>query len=245
MDVSSSNNNHTEIELWRLYVKHNDLVAREALIKYHMPLAKKITAGLYAKRIDDGVEFFDYLQFAHIGLIEAIDKFDPDRNVLFGTYASYRISGSILDGVCKLTEKREQMALHYRLNSERIKSMALSDDSDPDDLFGQLATTTIGLAIIYMLEDTQLVQSNNEKTQPTPYAVHAISELKAQILYAVDSLSGKQKVIIQSHYFEHKNFNEIADVLGVTKGRVSQIHKHAVMKLKCLLENNSSLDIDL
>jgi len=231
--------------LWDLYKVHNDNAARQQLIKNYVPLSRKIAASLYASRFDDEIEFNDYLQYGHIGLLESINRFDPHRNIMFSTYASYRINGSILNGISKLTEKREQIATQNRLRNERVSSLADSDSDDKtNNLFEYFASTMIGMAISFMLEDTQLVRFSENKSLVTPYSVSVFDQLKAEVVTAIESLSENEKKIINSHYLEFKSFNAVAVELGITKGRVSQLHKRAIGKLRELLQANGNIDAE-
>ena len=210
-------------------------------IKY-LGLSKKLAATLYASRFDDDIEFNDYLQYGYIGLVESIDRFDPSRNIMFNTFASYRINGSILNGINKLTEKREQIATQNRLRNERMKSISSSGDTESYSLFEHFASTTIGLAISFMLEDTQLIKFTEKETSVTPYSVSVLNQLRQDVVNSIELLPDNEKRIIKAHYFEFISFNVIAKELGVTKGRVSQLHKRAISNLRLSLQSNDMLD---
>ncbi|MFW2373949.1 MAG: sigma-70 family RNA polymerase sigma factor [Gammaproteobacteria bacterium] len=233
-----------EDKLWDLFKNHNNLSAREKLIQNYIPLSKKIAATLYALRYDDDIEFNDYLQYGHIGLVESIDRFDPGRNILFNTFASYRINGSILNGISKLTEKREQISMQNRLRNERMKSLTKTDDKLSTSLFENIADTTVGLAISFMLEDTQLIQFSEKESIATPYSVSVMGQLQQDVIQAIELLSDSERHIINSHYFKFISFNVIANDLGVTKGRVSQLHKRAITKLREYLQSNNMVDTE-
>lgn len=234
----------SEEKLWELFKEHNDLSAREKLIRNYMSLSKKIAATLYATRFDDDIEFNDYLQYGHIGLVESIDRFDPDRNIMFNTFASYRINGSILNGISKLTEKREQISMQNRLRNERMKSLTDSDDKLSTKLFENIADTTIGLAISFMLEDTQLIQFSEKESVATPYSISVLGQLKQDVMQAIELLSDNERYIINSHYFKFISFNVIANDLNITKGRVSQLHKRAITKLRDFLQTKTLVDTE-
>src|SRR5215217_267187 len=98
-----------ESVLWQRWRESHDGEAREALLTLHMPYARTIAAVLYGKRVNDGVEFGDYHQLAAVGLLEAMDRFDPARGVQFRTFASRRMQGAVLSGLERLTEKQQQI----------------------------------------------------------------------------------------------------------------------------------------
>lgn len=227
-----------EDKLWQSFVIKNDQEARQQLIENHLPLAKHIAFRFYNTRIDDDIEFNDYLQYANLGLIEAIDNFDIYRNVTFSTYATYRIKGSILNGISSFTEKREQLSLQRRLQKERVQSVV----SDDGGTFKDLVDNTLGLAISFMLEDTNLVISEPEYDNNIPYQTYTLNQIKRDIKRIVKSLNKNEQIIIRLHYYKFINFNQIASKMNLTKGRVSQIHKNALVKIKDALEANNKID---
>ena len=231
-------NQNTEDKLWQSFVLTNDQEARQQLIENHLPLAKHIAFRFYNNRIDDDIEFDDYLQYANLGLIEAIDNFDIYRNVTFSTYASYRIKGSILNGISSFTEKREQLSLQRRLQKERVQSI-ISEDFGT---FKELVDNTLGLAISFMLEDTNLVISKLDHDDNIPYQTYSLNQIRRDIKRIIKFLNKNEQTIIRLHYYKFINFNQIASKMNLTKGRVSQIHKNALIKIKNSLEANNKID---
>src|SRR4051812_34793299 len=119
-----------ERELWHAYLSRKDGKIRERLIEYYLSYARIIAAKLYAGRHHDEFEFDEYLQFAIVGLVESIDRYDPDRGAQFKTYASQRMIGSILNGIELLSEKQQQIRFRQRLMAERVES--LKEDKKPE-----------------------------------------------------------------------------------------------------------------
>ena len=101
-------------ELWQRHLGEHDKEARAELIESHTGLAKKIAASMYGKRYRDHVEFEEFLQFGIVGLIESVDRYDPGKGATFETFASYRIRGSIINGLARMTELRSQGAYRQR-----------------------------------------------------------------------------------------------------------------------------------
>ena len=228
-----------EDKLWQSFVLKNDQDARQQLIENHLPLAKHLAFRFYNTRIDDDIEFDDYLQYANLGLIEAIDNFDINRNVTFSTYATYRIKGSILNGISSFTEKREQLSLQRRLQKERVQSIISDDDVGT---FKELVDNTLGLAISFMLEDTNLVISELDHDDNIPYQTYTLRQIRRDIKRIIKYLNKNEQTIIRLHYYKFINFNQIASKMNLTKGRVSQIHKNALIKIKNALEANNKID---
>src|SRR3954468_3185376 len=127
MDVAESETT-LEAALWRELRATGDAALRERLLVLHLPYARTIAATLYARRFHDEIEFGDYLQLARVGMLEAVDRFDPARGVQFRTFASRRMQGAILNGIERLTEKQQQIAARQRLRADRVagvKAIAL------------------------------------------------------------------------------------------------------------------------
>ena len=104
-----------ELELWRRAEASADPELRGQLVERYLPLCRAIAASLYARRVADDAEFADYMQYATLGLIEAVDSYDWRRGVRFNTFATYRIQGAIRNSIVNFSERREQLGLAYRL----------------------------------------------------------------------------------------------------------------------------------
>ena len=109
--------------LWQKLRDGGDDDARARLLEIHLPYAKVVAASYYSRRYHDEIEFGDYLQFASLGMIEALDRYDPQRGVQFRTFAARRMHGSILNGLERLTEKQQQIAARQRLRQERLQDV--------------------------------------------------------------------------------------------------------------------------
>jgi RNA polymerase sigma factor for flagellar operon FliA len=230
-----------EMELWRRARRDCEPAARETLLRHYQDLAKFIAARLYRDRHVHELEFSDYHQYATIGLIESLDRFDPTLGVRFETFAGHRIQGAILNGVEKLSEKQQQIAVRKRLMSER--SGALTDGRTHgkgiDAIIAELAEIAIGLAIGYLLEDSGMYFSGDEQTQDHVYASCELKQLKRRLQEVVEKLPAQERNVIKAHYYHGIRFDEIAADMGLSKGRISQIHQRAVNHLR---ELSGSMD---
>ena len=225
-----------ERELWRAR-SGSDGEAQAALVDLYLPFARSIAADLYRKRIDDAVEFNEYFQYASLGLLEAIQRFDVERGLAFTTYATYRIRGSVLNGLERSTERREQLAYLRRQRQQRVRELA---DSGIDDAFGQVVELTINLALGFLIEDSNVAAEAEDPESPEE--LEAVDQLKQNIVSAIGNLPPRERVIIQYYYFHQTGFDQLADQLGVTKGRVSQLHKQALGRLRKAVSGRLLLD---
>lgn len=218
--------------LWKKHWSESDSVARSLLIEKFTYIAKKISASLFKNRTDDDIAFEDYFQFGLVGLIEAIDRYRSDKGANFETYATYRVRGAILNGIDKLTEKRDQIAYRKRLRKERLNSLKEGSQESTRDPFEEMVDVAIGLALGYMLEDSCIYEDSTKEIEDTGYKTSELLQLKQLINQAVNHLPDKEQLIIRYHYFENTNFTTIADILSFTKGRVSQLHSQALGLLR-------------
>ncbi len=151
----------------------------------------------------------DYFQFGVEGLSEAIDRFDPDYGTKFETYAIQRIRGKIIDELRKLQIKPRS------LNPEtdiQYKNVSLNYSYDGDD----------GYQLYEVLP--------SEAEQPDE--ILQKDEQKDILIKLIQSLNERDRLIISLYYYENLNDKEIADTLGITVSRVSQIHTKIIKEMK-------------
>jgi RNA polymerase sigma factor for flagellar operon FliA len=243
-----------EATLWGLWRSCADEDARRQLLDLHMPYARVVAASYYAKRMHDEIEFGDYLQLASLGLIEAMERFDPDVGVQFRTFAARRMHGAILDGIQQLTEKQQQIAARQRLESQRraaIKEAAAGDvhvrgrhgPGKSDQILQYVAEAGLAFALAWILDGTGMLDAG-EKTEAQPfYRAVELKQLRQRIVDLVNSLPAQERTVLQRHYYQEVTFDEIARTLQVTKGRVSQIHRKGLSRLKEALRAQQGCDV--
>ncbi len=239
--------------LWQRARAGGDAAAREELICHYLPLARTVAATLYAKRFHNEIEFGEYLQYATLGMIEALDRFDLTRGVQFASFASHRMHGAIMDGLAKSTEKQQQIALRTRLRQERLASVkeagatASADGPFPaNTLLNRLAEVGIGLALACLLEDTNLVQAEEEVPDRNhiPYLqARELQQLQQQVRALVNALPTQQRLVMHGHYVQEMPFEQIARMMGLSKGRISQIHKQALGTMRERLKGGGGCDV--
>lgn len=229
-EAGSRNVSPEESALWERYIAAHDPQTRVELIEHYMTTAQKLAAVLYSHRADDSVEFGDYLQYARIGLLEAIDRYDPTREASFTTFASYRIRGAILNGIERATEVSTQRAQRRRLQRERLKS--LRENEVRGDQFARMVDLTLNLAVGYLLEESGIWKADETDRAADPYVSLEMKRLTERMSVLVKSLPEREATIVRKHYFEHKEFVEIGALLGISKGRVSQLHARALSLLR-------------
>jgi RNA polymerase sigma factor for flagellar operon FliA len=207
---------------------------------------------LYGRRFNDEVEFGDYLQLASVGLLEALDRFDPGRGAQFRTFASRRMQGAVLNGIEKLTEKQQQIAARQRLAATRVEAVReLAEERSAlrgtaaggEALFQFVSDVGIGLALAWMLEGTGMIDEPERAEHLPFYRTAEIRQLRARLLQVVESLPEQERVVVTCHYLQDQPFESVATMLQLTRGRISQIHKQALVRLRAALSQHGSLDI--
>lgn len=218
--------------LWQRYVGQRDGSDRELLVMRYMPLATRIAAHMYSGRQVFEIEFEEFRQYAMLGLLEAVDRYDPDRGASFATYASHRMRGAILSGVEKYCERQQQISARARLKQERFEGLLKEATDEQADPFLRLVEVALGVAIGYMLEDSSMYQSEDEGYDHNVYRSRELRDLSRVLDNLVGTLPEQEQTVIRYHYFQHIRFDEIAETMELTKGRVSQVHHRALRRMR-------------
>jgi RNA polymerase sigma factor for flagellar operon FliA len=225
-----------EASLWRAMREEGCDAARERIFAFYLPFARALAGRQFRGRKGGDVEYGDFLQLACAGLLEAMDRFDPGLGVPFRGFAVRRINGSILDGLAKMNEVREQISFRHRIKRERLRSLTAGEAENlpSGEALAALVDLAVGLALGFMLEGTNLYQAQGDSagSQATAYDSLAWKDLIERLAAELGRLSDRDRAIIQLHYLEEVNFDQIAALLGLTKGRISQLHKAALDLLR-------------
>ncbi len=224
-----------ERHLWEAFALSRDAHTRGELIEHYMPVAKRFAAKVFGLRANAATSFDDCLQYARVGLIEAIDRYDVSRRVPFEAYAAPRIRGAILNGLAHETEVLAQRSFWRTRVRERTDSLLGDKQSRPERAsLQELIQVTVGLALGMVLDDVaQEIPDENQRANP--YAVAELQQLSREVRRLLPKLPEREQQIIRAHYFEFKELQSIAAEYGVTKGRVSQLHAQALARLRTLL----------
>jgi RNA polymerase sigma factor FliA len=220
--------------LWKTYKDREDNFYRDRLISNYIPFLKGIVSKVYAK-LPKTVDIMDLENYAYLGLIDAIKKFNLNRNIKFETYATYRIRGAIIDGVRKQdwlsrsqrsriknnyeNQLEDNGVRNYFSDWENDKFVMLSID-DPDFYEKKIADSSGSDDSISGLYSA-MTADFAEKVQNKLFLKKAIGKLTAQ-----------ERKVIFLYYFKGKNFKEIGQSMHITESRVSQINKKMLLTLK-------------
>ena len=240
-------------ELWRKYKDTRDPQIREELILKYAPYVKYI-AGRIAMGLPPNVDIDDLYGYGIFGLIDAIEKFEPDRKIQFKTYAQTRVRGSILDELRKLDwtprsvrQKARQLEKAY-IELENNLGRPASDEEiakhmgiNLEELY-ELYRDTRGSFLLslddllYSEDDTATIgdsvptsENDNQQNQIEQ------KELKQLLVKSINALAEREKLVLTLYYYEEMTIKEIGAILGVSDSRVSQLHTKAILKLRAKL----------
>jgi RNA polymerase sigma factor for flagellar operon FliA len=218
-----------EASLWRRFRFEDDFRSREALFNRYFILARMIAGRLFRQRRTARVDRGDFEQFACEGLLHAIDRYDPLRGVPFSAFARRRIVGNVADGIATMSEVDTQLSHRNRVEQERLRSIA-RNDADPLTALSELA---VSLALGLMLEGTGLIeQGNGADTGPNAYDSLAWQETQAMLAKEVGQLPENEAIVVRQHYDHGLPFVQIAQLMALSRGRISQLHRAALERLR-------------
>jgi RNA polymerase sigma factor for flagellar operon FliA len=233
-----------EVDLWRRLAETQDVKTRDALIQRYAGYASAMAAKLYAARSSEEFAFEEFEQFAMVGLIEAVDRFQLGRGAQFTTYATTRIRGAILSGLQHLSERQEQIAWRRRVMRERASALApetFSQDGSPQ-LLDELLAVAAGLALGALLDGSGMMIGPEDSLPGNAYAEIELHELREQLWPLLDQLTEREREVIHMHYVESCDFAEIGARLQLSKGRVSQLHRQGLARLRTLIDKANQHD---
>ena len=248
--------------LWRQYKTEPDRQLRDRLILTYAPLVKYV-AGRLGAGLPAHVDESDLVSYGLLGLIDAIERYDPDRDVKFETYAIARIRGAIIDELRSMDwvprsvrsrareieraiAQLESAALMRPPTDEEIAKKLGVTEEELDDALLEISRSSIaaldelwssptGSGDAVSLVDT-LEDPNVDRARRRDRGDRG-EELIGE---AIAALPEREKLVITLYYYEELTLREIGEVLGVTESRVSQLHTKAILRLKARLAGAQS-----
>jgi RNA polymerase sigma factor for flagellar operon FliA len=230
---------------------------RDELILEHLPQIKYIAQRISTK-LPSHVELNDLVSAGILGLLDAIEKFDPNRGVKFKTYAELRIKGAILDSLRNLDwaprslrKKSKDLERVHRDLEQRLGRPATDKEVCEEmeitlDEFYELVDQIKGLNLGSFQElsgqddeksGEPLVKYVPDAPSLDPFFVFHKSEIQGILSTAIDTLPKKERLVVSLYYFDELTMKEIGKVLGVNESRVSQLHTKAMLRLRTKLRN--------
>jgi len=242
-------------ELWRRYKDEGDERARERLVVAYSPLVKFI-AGRMASGLPSHVDEADLISYGLLGLIGAIERFDPDREIKFETFAVARVKGAIIDELRSLdwvprsvrARARDVEKAHAELEAELQRApsdeemaakLHMDIEEFNDSLLEIANSSVLALDDLWTFADPEggggqisVLDTIQDPNAIDPATEAHASELKDRLADAIESLPERERLVVALYYYENLTLREIGEVLGVTESRVSQLHTKAVLALR-------------
>jgi len=248
----------SEEERWLEYRKTRDRGLREGFIKQYAPLVKYV-AGKVAMGMPQNVEFDDLVGFGVFGLIDAIDKYDPEKySVKFKTYAVTRIRGAIFDELRQIdwvprSVRQKTREIEFTVSSleaqlgrtasdrEIAKALGVSEDEYLKMITKISGTSILSLNDLWYSGDDKdkvsIVDSIESPSSLNPDVIMEKEVIRQVLIATINELPEKEKKILILYYYEDLTLKDIGRVLEVTESRVSQLHTKAISRLRSKLTN--------
>src|ERR1700728_201767 len=240
--------------LWSEFKATGARAIRNQLIIYYSPFVKYI-AGRVLAGLPRHFEEEDLVSYGIIGLIDAIERFEPDRNLRFETYAVPRIKGAIIDELRSIdwvprsvrAKARAVEQAYSKLESTLHRTPTdaeVAADLEMTDTEFQTALRKISFVGAVALDEVfrggdRSDRSTLGETLPDstagPMDTFEVKETKEALIKAVSQMAEREKTVLTLYYYEGLTLAEIGDILGVTESRVCQIHTKAVLQLRAKL----------
>ena len=231
---------------------------KEQIVIEHTPLIRYIVNRI-AVRLPSHIDLDDLHNTGVIGLMDAIEKYDPEKNCKFKTYAEFRIKGAILDQLRSLDwvprsvrQKGRRLERAYGEVEQRLGRSA-SEDEVADSLglqldkLQELINQVRGISLVN-LEEIRGGGSEGDRNgsyadiiedvnAENPYSTLKLQEMRSIVADTIATLPEKERLVISLYYYEDLNMKEIGNILGITESRVCQIHTKSVLRLRSKLKN--------
>lgn len=243
-------------QLWIEYKANGSKIAKDKLLVEYAHMVKYITARL-AVNLPPSVDRNDLISSGVMGLIKAVETFEPDRGFKFETYAGHKIRGAVLDELRALDwvprsvrqKSRDLQKTFAKLENE-LGRIPYDDEvcealgvslKEYEDLLAEVTPTTI-ISLEEAMPDRdsdakelRIIDTIEDPGSDNPLKELGFAEVKNILKDAIAALPEKEKLVVALYHYEELTLKEIGVVLDITESRVSQIHSKAILKLRSRL----------
>jgi RNA polymerase sigma factor for flagellar operon FliA len=242
--------------LWLEFRRTGDPQLRDRLVLTYAPLVKYV-AGRLGSGLPAHVDEGDLVSYGLLGLMGAIERYDPDRDVKFETYAIARIKGQIIDelramdwvprsvrsrarGIERAIGELEAKLGRAPTDEEIAAKLGISTEELEESLSEIARSSIAALDELWTVsgsggDQVALIDTIEDESAPDPQGTLSQTELKEAIADSIARLPEREKLVVTLYYYEELTLREIGEVLGVTESRVSQLHTKAILRLKAHL----------
>ena len=229
---------HVEASLWRRFKYVGQEECREKLFERQVIFARRMADAEFRRRPTYGLSREDCYQIAYSALLSTIDSYNPISGAPFTAYARKRIMGAIADGVESSSEASKQYSSERRNEKERLGSILEPIDPNSDDPLTGLSDLVVGLALSLLCEraaEFDLDKGSTDVDALEAYETPAWRDLVLSVRQVVDRLENLEARVMRLHYYEGLQFAVIANLLELSPGRISQIHRVALNRIRSKL----------
>ncbi len=240
--------------------KSLDPVERERLLTENLPEVRYIARRIH-DRLPSHVQFDDLVHAGILGLIDAVDKFDPGKNVQLKSYARFRIRGAILDSLRQLDWSPRNLRRQARRIEEAHRELSVLLGHAPSEpelathlglaldefqrLLGELRGLDLGSLHSQSDDSSGEEQISGVAVRPEedPFSVTLRTEMRTLLSQAIDELEEKERQVLALYYLEELTMKEVGMIMSIGESRVSQIHTAALIRLRVLLKQKFHPDL--
>ncbi|MBI4803942.1 MAG: FliA/WhiG family RNA polymerase sigma factor [Desulfovibrio sp.] len=217
---------------------------RQEIVRHYSPKIKLLALRMKAK-LPPSVELGELMSAGALGLLEALGRFKPELGIKFETFAESRIKGSMLDELRKLDWFSRGQRHRVRVIDDAVRKLEAVSDEVPS--VEKLSETT-GLTHKEVSQALECMQSQlclsldaitenltsfkQQQIDNEPYKSTALKEIVDKLALLIDELTPREQLVLSLYYVEELNMRETSEVMGITEGRVSQLHSQALAKLR-------------
>ncbi len=228
---------------------------QESIVRHYAPKIRFLALRLKAK-LPKTVSLNEMISAGTLGLMEALGKFQPQLGVRFDTYAGNRIRGAMLDDLRKLDwfprplrQKIRQIDNAMRL-VERNHGRSASEEELIEITGLSLQEVRQGMEalqnqLLVSLDAVQDSMIDSSHRREEPYELTAEKEILERLVPLISTLTPREKLVLSLYYSEELNMREVAEVMNITEGRVSQLHSQALKRLRQEFFNAYKYDSNL
>ncbi len=240
-----------EKDLWHRFKEQGDQSARDELVVMYMRVVRYV-AGRIAIHVPNNVEMDDLVGWGVLGLLDAVEKFDPSQNIKFATYSTFRIRGAIIDEIRSLdwaprslrTMARKVGSARQKLRHEMGAEPSTDDIAEAlDSTVEQVENCVSQLQVAQVLSLDDYVPSGDREEvrkldivaddrAKTPETEAEALERQQRLVEAILGLAEQQQKVLNLYYYEELTLKEIGAVLEVSESRVCQVHSAALKELR-------------
>lgn len=230
------------------------LSKRDRIVLENLPLVKAIAVRVH-ENLPVHVDLDDLIHAGVLGLFDAVNKYNPDKQVAFSSYAKHRIKGAILDSLRQLDWASRDLRRRHKQVETIVRELFTTLQRNPTeaeiaDRLGvdvdRLRQMMLDLRNVGLISSSTRSQENEElpppdfacKSELQPDQICAQSQLKATLSDAMQSLPERYRRVVMLYYRNDMTMKEIGGILGINESRVSQIHKSALEKMQVFLQQS-------